>query len=75
MILTCQVEGGGTPTYLWTSTCTGSSCFIYRDGASRTTQVVGRTVLKSVDSGTHICMATRGGQTGSATIEMNVVGE
>ena len=68
---TCQVTGGsGTILYLWTSTCTG--CFI--NSQTMQNQMVGRTTLQSVDSGTHTCMATRGGLTGSDTIEMNVIG-
>ena len=58
-------------TYEWTATCTG--CFINMDTFRN--QVVGRTTLQSVDSGTLTCMATRGSDTGSATIEINVVGE
>ena len=72
--LTCQVEGAtGAETYLWTSTCTGpnSNCFV----PGKITAEIDRGTLRSTDSGTHICTATRGGLTGSATIEMNVVGE
>ena len=71
--LTCQVEGSGTTTYLWSSTCTGPSgnCFV----PGRTDQTLARGTLRSTDSGSHICTATRGALTGSATIEMNVVGE
>ena len=58
-------------TYNWTATCTG--CIINMDTFQN--QVVGRTTLQSVDSGTYTCMATRGSDTGSATIEINVVGE
>ena len=58
-------------TYLWTSTCTG--CFI--NSGTFQNQVVGRTALQSVDSGTLTCMATRGELTGSDTVEVNVVGE
>ena len=72
LTITCQVEGEtGSETYLWTSTCTG--CFI--NGLTEENQVVGRGSLQSVDSGTYTCMATRGSDTGSATIEINVVGE
>ena len=78
MTLTCQVEGAiGTETYQWTSTCTGpnSNCFV----PGKITETITRTTLRSTDSGTHTCTATRdtGGSslTGSATIEMNVVGE
>ena len=58
-------------TYLWTSNCTG--CFITSQTFQN--QAVGRTTLQSVDSSTYTCMATRGSDTGSATIEINVVGE
>ena len=74
VVLTCQATGGGgTVTYNWTATCTG--CFINMDTFQN--QVVGRTVLQSVDSGTYTCTVTDsdGGEMGSATIEINVVGE
>ena len=58
-------------TYEWTATCTG--CFINMDTFRN--QVVGRTTLQPVDSGTLTCIATLGGQTGSDTIVVNVVGE
>ena len=68
--LTCQVTGGsGTVTYLWTSTCTG--CFV----PGKTDQTLIRGTTRSTDSGNHTCTATRGALTGSATIEMNIVGE
>ena len=74
--LTCEVEGAtGAETYLWTSTCTGpgSNCFV----PGKTDQAISRTTLRSSDSGTHICTATLPitGLSGTATIEMNVVGE
>ena len=71
LILICQVTGGSW-TYDWTSTCS-TGCFI--NSQTFQNQVVDRTVLQSVDSGTYTCMATRGSDTGSATIEINVVGE
>ena len=74
LTLTCQATGGsGTISYLWTSTCTG--CFI--SSATEESQAVGRTTLQSVDSGNHTCTVTDsdGGEMGSATIEINVVGE
>ena len=60
-------------TYLWTSNCTG--CFI--NSGTFQNQVVGRGSLQSVDSGTYTCTVTDsdGGEMGSATIEINVVGE
>ena len=77
MTLTCQVEGEvGSEMYQWTSTCTGpvSNCFV----PGKTDKTISRTTLHSTDSGTHSCTVTRttpGEQTGTATIEMNVVGE
>ena len=70
--LTCQVTGV-VWTYQWTSTCTGpsSNCFV----PGKRTETITRTVLRSTDSGNHACIATRSGMIGSATIEMNVVGE
>ena len=71
--LSCQVTGSGITTYWWSSTCTGpsSDCFVQ----ALTTQEISRATTRSTDSGNHTCTATRGGLTGSATIEMNVVGE
>ena len=72
VILTCHVEGGGWA-FQWSSTCSGpsSNCFV----PGERTETITRTVLRSTDSGTHTCTATRGEMTGSDTIEMNVVGE
>ena len=75
MTITCQAEGETGPvTYLWTSTCS-TGCFI--SSATEESQAVGRTTLQSVDSGNHTCTVTDsdGGEMGSATIEINVVGE
>ena len=75
MTVTCQAEGEtGTVTYLWTSTCS-TGCFIHSGTSQR--QAVGQSSLISVDSGTYTCTATDsdGGEMGSATIEINVVGE
>ena len=72
--LTCQVEGATrTETYQWTSTCTGpkTNCFV----PGKTNQTISRSSLHSTDSGNHTCTANRSSLTGSATIEMNVVGE
>ena len=68
--LTCQVAGSGTTTYLWSSTCS-SNCFV----PGHITPEINRGTTRSTDSGMHTCTATRGALTGSATIEMNVVGE
>ena len=65
-------EGGGTETeYNWTSTC--SSCFV----TNQTAQTISRAALRSIDSGSHTCNATNPftGESGNATIEINVVGE
>ena len=72
VILTCQVEGATeAETYQWSSTCTG--CFI--NSQTMQNQIIGRAALQSIDPGTHTCTATRGGLSGSDTIEMNAVGE
>ena len=71
--LTCQATGGsGTILYQWSSTCSGptSNCFV----PGQTAQTINRGTLRSTDSGNHTCTVS-GGLTGSATIEMNVVGE
>ena len=73
--LTCRVqEATGVETYLWTSTCTGPLTHCYVPG--RTSHTITRTTLRSTDSGMHTCTATNPitRWTGSATIEMNVVG-
>ena len=66
VILTCQVKGTGAETYRWTSSL---------PAVSNQPNMRSRTNLRSSDSGSHTCTATRDGMTGSATIEMNVVGE
>ncbi len=69
--LTCQVEGAtGTVTYQWTSTC--GNCF-----AKGTSKSVTQGFLRAgFDDGTHTCTATDsdGGETGSASIEMRIIG-
>ena len=75
LTITCQATGGsGTVTYLWTSTCS-TGCLI--SSATEGNQAVGQTTLLSVDSGNHTCTVTDSvsGEMGSATIEINVVGE
>ncbi len=68
--LRCDVIGNsGSVSYQWSSTC-GSSCFV-----SGSSQTVSRDKLWSYDAGQHTCVATDGdGNTGRATIEMNVIG-
>ena len=68
--LTCEVEGAsGTVSYQWTSTC--SSCFV-----SGTSQSVSRSRLFSTDAGVHTCTVRDwGGNTGSGSTEMNIIGE
>jgi len=72
--LTCQVEGAtGTVSYQWTSTCTHSSCFV----TGETTESISQDFLRAgVDGGTHTCTATDGdgGETGSGSTVMNIVG-
>ncbi len=72
--LTCQVEGAtGSVTYQWTSTCTGH-CFVFR---SWTFQSVTRLYLRAgIDDGTHTCTAadSDGGETGSASTVMRIIG-
>ncbi len=73
--LTCQVEGAtGDVTYQWTSTCTGA-CFELRSHGR--VQSPTQTFLRAgIDDGTHTCTATDsdGGETGSASIEMRIIG-
>ena len=75
LTITCQGTGGsGMISYLWTSTCS-TGCFIH--SGTFQNQAVGRSSLISVDSGNHTCTVTDsdGGEMGSATIEIIVVGE
>ena len=65
VILTCEVTGTGAVTHQWTS-----SLPEVKDKPDTRT----RTNLRSTDSGNHTCTVS-GGMTGSATIEINVVGE
>ena len=56
----------------WNSTCNGS-CFVLQQTAQ---EVIMTDVLHSADSGNHSCAVTDDvGNTGHATIKMNVVGE
>ncbi len=69
--LACQVEGAtGSVTYQWTSTC--GNCF-----AKGTSESVTQGLLRAgLDDGTHTCTATDsdGGEIGSASIEMRIIG-
>ncbi len=70
--LTCQVEGAtGTETYQWTSTC--GNCFA-RGPTSQS--VTGNFLRVNFDQGTHTCTATDsdGGETGSASFLMRIIG-
>ncbi len=69
--LTCQAWGVVSARYQWTFTCTGA-CFLLR---SPTSQSVTQGFLRAgVDDGTHICTATDGGKTGSASFVMRIIG-
>ena len=57
---------------MWTSTC--SSCS-FRRTSTGATSVISRTAVHSGDIGTHTCTASRGGDSASASIVFNVVGE
>ena len=66
---TCTATGGtgsGSIQYQWTS---ASSTF-----QSSNNEII-RQSVNTIDEGTHTCMATRGGETGSASITVNIVGE
>ena len=68
MTLTCQVEGGtGVETYQWTSSL---------NAVTGQPNMRSRTTVRSSDSGSHTCTASRTAPsgTGTATFEMNVIG-
>ena len=69
--VTCTATGTGTGsvTYQWSSTC--RNC----DFRSSTSNSIFRAAVHSGDTGTHTCVATRGGSTASASIDFSVVGE
>ena len=74
-IVTCTAIGGsgsGEYQYVWTSTCSGCS---FRRTPTEVTNVIERTAVHSGDIGTHTCIASRGGDSASARIVFNVVGE
>ena len=74
-MFTCTATGGpgsGDYDFVWTSTC--SSC-PFQTSFIGETSVITRQAFHSGDSGTHTCTATRGGQSGSDSIEVSIVGE
>ena len=70
---TCHVEGktNANLTYMWNSTCT--DC----EFSSETSDIIIRTALLSSDNGTHTCTVYEEGSggSGSASIEINIVGK
>ena len=73
---TCRATGGagsGSYEYVWTSTCSRGCAF--QRTSTGTTSVITRGALHSGDIGTHTCTATRGGESGSDSITLNVVGK
>ena len=76
VIVTCTASegaGSGDYVYVWTSTCS-SGCDFQMTSTGRTS-VITRPAVHSGDTGTHTCTATRGGESASASIMFNVVGE
>ena len=74
---TCTATGGpgtGNYQYVWTTTCTISEC-VFDTSSSGMTSVIERMAIHSGDGGTHTCTATRGGESGSDTVTVNIVGE
>ncbi len=70
--LTCQVVGAtGTVTYQWTFTC--GNCFVKGPTSQ---SVTGYFLRVGFDDGTHTCTATDsdGGETGSASTVMRIIG-
>ena len=73
---TCTATGGagsGDYDYVWTSTCSRGCAF--QRTSTGVTSVLERAALHSGDIGTHTCTASRGGESGSDSIILNVVGE
>ena len=66
--------GGGDYEYMWTSTCQQSTC-PFQTSSTGATSVIMRQALHSGDDGTHTCAATRGGLSGSDSINITIVGE
>ena len=69
--VTCTATGAGSGTisYQWSSNC--RNCPFQ----SATSSSITRAAVHSGDTGTHTCVATRGGATASASIDIRVVGE
>ena len=63
---TCTATGGRAITYQWSSS---SPTF------QASNSVITRQSVISIDEGTHTCTATRGSDTGTATITIDIVGE
>ena len=75
-VFTCTATGGagtGSYDYVWTSTCSRGCAF--QTISTGTTSVISRGALSSGDDGTHTCTASRGGESGSNSIILDVVGE
>ena len=69
--LTCEANGNSGAFYSWTSNCSGS-CFTM----GQSTKTVSTPYLESFDSGMHTCTVYGiNGETGSANVTVNVVGE
>ena len=74
---TCTATGGagiGNYDYVWTSTDCAYCVFMTTSSTGATSEIY-RYILHSGDSGTHTCTATRGGESGSDSINVTVVGE
>ena len=66
-IFTCTATGGTGPImYQWTS---------FSPTFQSSNSVITRQSVQLIDDGTHTCMATRGSDTGTATVTVNIVGE
>ena len=70
VIVTCIAVGGTGPvSYKWSSTC--RDCPFQ----TATSSSVYRAAVRSGDTGTHTCTATRGSIHGSSSFSFNVVGK
>ena len=75
VVVTCTATGGsgsGDYDYEWTSTCSGC---VFQTTSTGVTSVIYREAVHSGDIGIHTCTASRGGDSASASIVFNVVGE
>ena len=70
-VVTCTATGGSGsgPTYQWSSTCRDCP---FQDSVDVS---ITRLALKSGDTGTHTCTATRGGVIVNDSIVFNIAGE